>query len=211
MRSDIKTIIFKLINSLFLLIILATPIAIINYDVLYLKNNIPEQSLTEYTQAFLLLCTAVAFAYLGQTNKLYRRTAFLIAGFFTCLLIRELDLFFDHLIFHGFWVYPALSVAIAALIYANQQRERTISALAEVMKNNYFPILCLGLGITLVYSRLFGMGSMWHQILGDNFQRIVKNIAEESSELLGYTLIFYASINYVYFYIKQYKASIKNN
>ena len=205
MHSDINTIISKLINFLFLLAILTIPIAIINYDVIYLKNNITEQSLTEYIQAFLLLGTSSAFAYLGQTEKLYRRTAFLIAAFFICLLIRESDLFFDQLVFHGFWVYPAFSIAIFALIYANQQREQTITALAEVMKNNYFPILCLGLGITLVYSRLFGMGYMWHQILGDDFQRIVKNIAEESSELLGYILIFYASINYVFYYKKPIK------
>lgn len=204
MHSYINTIISKLTNFLFLLIILTIPIAIIYYDVIYLKNNIPEQSLTEYTQEFLLLGTTVVFAYLGQTRKLYKRTAFLMAAFFCCLLIRELDLFFDQLIFHGFWIFPALSVALSTLIYANQQREQTLKALAEVMKNSYFPILCLGLGITLVYSRLFGMGGIWHQILGDNFQRIVKNIAEESSESLGYTIIFYAAVNYFFYYKKQY-------
>ena len=39
-------------SFLFLLIILITPIAIIGYDVVFLKNNIPENSLTEYTQTF---------------------------------------------------------------------------------------------------------------------------------------------------------------
>ncbi|OBU40594.1 hypothetical protein AYY26_21165 [Photobacterium phosphoreum] len=210
MNSNINTIISKIMSFLFILIILTTPIAIIGYDVIFLKNNIPENSLTEYSQTFLLLGTTAAFTYLGYTKKLYDRTAFLIASFFICLLIRELDLFFDQLIFHGFWVYPALSIAISAIIYANQQREKTITALVEVMTNSYFPILCLGLGITLVYSRLIGMGAMWHQILGDDFQRIVKNIAEESSELLGYTIIFYASVNYVLFYIKQHTIAPKN-
>lgn len=207
MHSDINIIISKLMNFLFLLIILAIPIAIITYDVIFLKNNLPEESLTEYTQSFLLLGTITTFAYLGKAKKLYQRASFLVAAFFTCLLIREQDLFFDHVIFHGFWVYPTLLIAISALIYANQQREKTIEALAEIMKNIYFPILCLGIGITLVYSRLFGMGEIWHQILGDSFQRIVKNIAEESSELLGYILIFYASINYALFYRK---SDIKN-
>lgn len=202
MRSDINIIISKFINFIFLLMILTIPIAIINYDVIYLKDNIPEQSLTEYTQELLLFGCSMSFAYLGITRVLYRRCAFLVAAFFACLLIRELDLFFDQLVFHGFWVYPASIIAIIALIYANQEREQTLTALAEFMKNNYFPILCLGLGITLVYSRLFGMGSMWHQILGHDYHRVVKNIAEESSELLGYTLIFYASINYVYSYLK---------
>ncbi|CEO41603.1 hypothetical protein C0Z01_14725 [Photobacterium kishitanii] len=207
MRSDTNIIFLKIINFIFLLVILTTPFIIINYDVIYLKNNIPEQSLTEYTQELLLFGCSISFAYLGMTQALYRRCAFLIAGFFSCMLIRELDLFFDQLVFHGFWVYPASIIAFITVIYASQEREQTLSALAEFMKNNYFPILCLGLGITLVYSRLFGMGSMWHQVLGHDYHRIVKNIAEESSELLGYVLMFYASINYVYSYFKHQTSS----
>ncbi|SMY35408.1 hypothetical protein [Photobacterium andalusiense] len=202
MRSDINIIMSKLINFIILAIILTIPIAVIDYDVIYLKDNIPEQSLTEYTQELLLFICTMIFFYLGITKVIYRRCAFIVAGFFTCMLIRELDLFFDQLVFHGFWVYPAAAIAIMALIYANQQRQQTLSALAEFMSNSYFPILCLGLGITLIYSRLFGMGEMWHLVLGNDFHRVVKNIAEESSELLGYCLMFYASINYVVSYLK---------
>lgn len=202
MRSDINIIISKLINFIILAIILTIPIAVIDYDVLYLKDNVPEHSLTEYTQELLLFICTMVFFYLGLTKIIYQRCAFLIAGFFACMLIRELDLFFDQWVFHGFWVYPAAVIAIMALIYAGQQPKKTLSALAEFMSNSYFPILCLGLGITLVYSRLFGMGDMWQMILGNDYHRIVKNIAEESSELLGYCLMFYATINYVISYLK---------
>lgn len=39
---------------------------------------------------------------------------------------------------------------------------------------------------------------IWHQVMGSDFQRIVKNIAEETTELLGYTIIIYAAVNYVF-------------
>ncbi len=54
MRSDTNIIFLKIINFIFLLVILTTPFIIINYDVIYLKNNIPEQSLTEYTQDIII-------------------------------------------------------------------------------------------------------------------------------------------------------------
>lgn len=46
------------------------------------------------------------------------------------------------------------------------------------------------------------MGSFWHQVMGDDYIRIVKNIAEEGTEILGYTIIFYTSVNYLISYLK---------
>lgn len=42
------------------------------------------------------------------------------------------------------------------------------------------------------------MDVFWHQVMGSDFQRIVKNIAEETTELLGYTIIIYAAVNYIF-------------
>ena len=66
------------------------------------------------------------------------------------------------------------------------------------MKNKNFTILYVGLAIVFVFSRLFGMDVFWHQVMGSDFQRIVKNIAEEASELLGYTIITYVAINCIF-------------
>ena len=66
------------------------------------------------------------------------------------------------------------------------------------MKNKNFTILYVGLAIVFVFSRLFGMEVFWYQVMGSDFQRIVKNIAEETTELLGYTIVIYAAANYVF-------------
>ncbi|WP_236689927.1 hypothetical protein [Photobacterium angustum] len=73
---------------------MSLPIWVIRFDVLVLKNNIPEQSATEYIEQLLLLGTALCYAYIGWVSSYRRRVAVLVSAFFSCMLIRELDSFF---------------------------------------------------------------------------------------------------------------------
>ncbi|MUI53040.1 hypothetical protein [Aliivibrio fischeri] len=202
MSSSLKFISFKFINFFFLLVLVSMPVLVIRYDVLVLQNTISEQSATEYVEQLLLLASVLSFAYIGWDNAAYRRASFLIAAFFSCMLIREFDAFFDNLVYHGFWAVPAITVALIAIGYGLTDRNNVLLGLSKMMKQSHFPVLCLGLAILLVFSRLFGMGDMWQQVMGDGYLRVVKNMVEEGSELLGYTVIFYASINYVFSYIR---------
>lgn len=58
-------------------------------------------------------------------------------------------------------------------------------------------LLITGVMLLLVFSRLFGMGSFWHNIMGADYVREVKIIAEEGTELLAYCLIAFASVKTV--------------
>lgn len=205
MSSQLKFISLKFINFFFLLMLVALPVLVIRYDVLILQNTTSEQSATEYVEQLLLLGSILSFAYIGWDNTAYRRASFLVSAFFSCMLIREFDAFFDHLVYHGFWAVPAITVAFLAIGYALTDRENVVLGLSKMMKKPHFSVLCLGVAIILVFSRLLGMGDMWHQVMGDNYLRVVKNMVEEGSELLGYTVIFYASINYVFSYIRMPK------
>ncbi|MCD9518055.1 hypothetical protein AYY26_09640 [Photobacterium phosphoreum] len=198
MSKHFNYIVMKFINFIFILILMILPIIAVRYDVLTLHNNIPEQSLTEWTEEMFLAITAGSFLFIGFTDKKHHHGFILISAFFFCMLIRELDSFFDNAVFHGFWVYPAIITAITALYYSIQKRENTLNTLYLFVKDKNFPILCIGLAIIFVFSRLFGMEVFWHQVMGSDFQRIVKNIAEETTELLGYTIIIYAAANYVF-------------
>lgn len=208
MCTQYKLIIFKMLNFFSLLLLVSLPIWVIRFDVLVLNNNIPEQSATEYIEQLLLLGTVFCYAYIGWDSQYHRRAAILVSAFFTCMFIRELDSFFDRYIHHGFWIIPVLIVAVFAIGYALTDRKNTLLNLEKIINSNNFSLLCLGIAILFVFSRLFGMGSFWHQVMGDNFVRIVKNIAEESTELLGYTIIFYASVKYLISYLR---SSTDNN
>lgn len=57
------------------------------------------------------------------------------------------------------------------------------------MKVKEFDILVLGMAMLLVFSRLYGMGDFWKEVMDENYIRIIKNISEEAIELLSYLII----------------------
>ena len=60
--------------------------------------------------------------------------------------------------------------------------------------------------ITLfVFSRMFGRKVLWKAIMDDKFLRVVKDAAEECTELFGYLLIVFAAIEYYYAFKKKEK------
>ncbi|MDD1780244.1 hypothetical protein LRP49_03425 [Enterovibrio sp. ZSDZ35] len=200
-RNNQSNTIFKALCHFFsLALLVALPVLVVQIDINVLHNGLSEQSLTEYLENVLLLSTIACYVLIAVKKPDFRHFGVLVAGFFLCLFIRELDKWFDDNFWHGFWVYPAAIVASSALIYALTNKLAMLNSFARFVKNRNFTFLCLGLAILLVFSRLFGMGELWHSILTDGYVRTAKNVAEEGLELLAYFIILYASVRYVYDY-----------
>ncbi len=156
---------------------------------LFFTSNFGESSFVEVAQEVLIGLSAVITFYLAYCRK---NTAYvLIAGFFTCMFIRELDAVFDQ-IFHGSWAYLAIAVAISCVYFAIKKTgfKNLVNALGEVVSTRPFVAVLLGMVCVLVFSRLFGIGYIWLTILGDGYVREAKNFAEETCELFGYMQIF---------------------
>lgn len=165
-------------------------------DIMLFGFDVGEDSLTEVTQQTLLFLVVCCFVYISRINPQQRHFHMLLAGFFACMLIRELDAYFDRLVQHGFWFYPAILVALTSIAYAWQENKATVTALAAFMDHKCFYCLSSALMIILFFSRLFGMGDLWQELMADNYDRQVKNSIEEGIELLGYSLLFYSSLVY---------------
>jgi hypothetical protein len=60
----------------------------------------------------------------------------------------------------------------------------------------------------LVFSRLFGMGALWHAILGEGYARLAKTTVEEGIELLTYSMWLAGSVDY---YWRQRLLATKRN
>lgn len=166
-------------------------------DFVLLNGNVGEISVTEMLQQLLLIVTSASFAYLAKEKSEVKHAALLISAFFAVLFIREMDFWFDKIV-HGAWVVPALLVAGSAIFYAIKNGKRTIDQLALILASPHMNLLVTGVVLLLVFSRLFGMGSFWHNVMGDGYVRVVKNIAEEGIELLAYCLIAFASLKTVH-------------
>ncbi|OKB65810.1 hypothetical protein BHU62_15710 [Serratia marcescens] len=175
---------------------LAALVGLVFFDVHWLHNFVHETSLTETTQALLLVAIAGGFFAAARRQAERRYAWMLVGGFFLCMLIREMDFAFDAL-WHGAWVWFALSVALACLWQAARHIAATVRGLAYVVTHPGYGMMCAGLLCILVFSRLFGMSALWQTLMLDGYNRVVKNMVEEGCELLGYGLCLLATASYM--------------
>jgi hypothetical protein len=138
------------------------------------------------------LSSAVLMALAAWKRPEARGFLALVAGFFGVMLIREADMFLD-VITQGFWIYPALALSVAVIVYAARQRGTVIAPAIESASTKPFAYLIVGLLLVIVFSRAFGTGQLWEEVMGEDYRRIYKSVIQEGIELLGYVLVFFGA------------------
>lgn len=181
------------ILEFFVLVVLmiAVPL-VIAMDVVWLGHGVTERSVTEVSQAGLLLISAILIGVTAVRIPDSRGFLVLVAGLFTAMLIRELDAYLD-VISQGFWLYPALLVSLAATVFALKHRDTVIAPMIEFSRTKSFTCIAVGLLIVVLFSRLFGTGQLWQAIMGEDYRKLYKSIIQEGLEQLGYVLICFGS------------------
>lgn len=192
---DYKKDILRLLNGLVPAAAICTiPAILIWLDTAVFGMDCRETGIVETAQSLVLLTTVTLLSILIKVAKDLRGGLILATGFFSTLLIREQDAFFD-VVYHGFWVVPALVVTAVALIYAWRYRNTIRDGLMDVRNNHHFAALTLGLFLLLGYSRVFGNKMIWKTICTNEFFS-AKHAAEEGTELVAYAIIMYWAICY---------------
>ena len=164
-------------------------------DLAVFHTQILEISFTEITQEIMLFVCALLFWMApGTANE--RGLKILIGGFFACLLMRELDGLFDP-IAHSAWCWPFSLIGLLCIwsAFKPASARHSFEALAAFTRTPVFGALSTGLGV-LVFSRVFGMGTLWHVVLSEGYARLAKTAAEEGVELLTYSMWLAAAIEY---------------
>ena len=172
-------------------LMIAVPL-VIAIDVLWLKHGVTERSVTEISQAGLLLVSAILIGATAWRDPGSRGFLVLVAGLFTAMLIREIDAYLD-VISQGFWLYPALLASLAAIVYALRHRGTVIGPMIDFSKTKSFTCVAVGLLIVVLFSRLFGTGQLWQAVMGEDYRKLYKSIIQEGLEQLGYVLICFGS------------------
>ena len=176
-------------------VLIAITTGFIFLDILVFDNGISETSVTELGQETIVAMICLFFFVKAYQDSEQRGAFTLIMGFFLCILIRELDGVFDQ-IAHGSWVWFALTVTFISIAIAIREGKRTLKGLIHFITHPSHGMLVAGLLCILLFSRLFGMGILWSKLLGEDYNRTVKNMVEEGSELFGYTLCLICVIWY---------------
>lgn len=157
-------------------------------------DRFSETGLTELVQLITLATIVVLMLCHAWQKPTLRPISIQLAGFYLILAIRELDWWTDTRIGDHTWQIGVCLVLLWQLIYAWQIRHRWAEIWLRFSRTVGFGILAAGTLVVTVHSRLFGRESVWEAVMGDGYQRIVKNAAEESIELLGFALILIGSI-----------------
>ena len=200
MKKELSFVVKNFLYFILTGVICALVLGCIFLDLHYFKY-VPERGFVEHTQELLIFLSASIFLYLAFNRK--TSALWLVGGFLACMFIRELDSVFDK-IFHGAWAYIAIPFACFCVYKAWKEGiEEIINSLSEFMRTQAFIRLSSGLLTVLVFSRLIGYKPMWKLAMGKHYYWNVKFIAEEGTELFGYSIIFLAAIEYAYYLLNK--------
>lgn len=161
-----------------------------------------EHSYTEWGQVVMLIMIIGLFFWSARLDKDKQPAPIAVAGFFTMSLIREFDMYLD-LIFDGLWQVIALVTLLITILLVYRQKAFFKASVIYLFKTTAFGFIAAGFLTTFVFSRLYGRGTFWKQVMEDGYMRTVKNASEESIELLGYAIIFFGAIEYFRHLLKE--------
>lgn len=206
-NSIIKTIIKILAYAIILLGI---------FGILYVDANrggkiFKENSLTEWSQIILILLSALIFYRSGSIDKNYSPLMKLFIGMLSIACIREFDGLLDRYVFDGAWQILVLIIISLSFLFIYKHRNALINLIVKFVKLVSFGIIESGFLIIMVFSRLFGQKIFWYSVMQKAYLRSVKDVAEESLELLGYSLIFIGSLEFLLFCKRNVSLELKNN
>lgn len=106
---------------------------------------------------------------------------------------RELDNFTLELGSRAGYLGIALLPVGWGLSVAARARGRLLEQLAAFSRTSGFSLSLAGFLIVVVYAQILGQKALWMAVLSPDVYRPVKEIVEESSELLGYLLMLFGA------------------
>jgi hypothetical protein len=192
-KGDFSGLAAVMLEYLKLVVLTVAVPLMVAVDVLWLEHGIKEKSVTELAQKGLLLLSALLIGLSARRHTESRGFLVLVAGLFAAMFIREADVYFD-MVAQGSWLYPALAVSLLAIVYASRQRGTVIAPLIGNLQTKSFNYIMIGLILVVLFSRLFGTGQLWREVMGEDYRNLYKSMIQEGLELLGYVLICFGSV-----------------
>lgn len=147
----------------------------------------------ELVQLLLALGTGVLFAMLSRERPRSAQlmTFFAALSFVACA--RELDNYTLELGSRDAYKLLAVPPLLWAVAVALRARGRLLEQFEAFSRTSAFSLLLAGFLIVVVYSQIVGQKVLWLAVLDADVYRPVKDLVEESSELLGYILMLFGA------------------
>ncbi len=152
----------------------------------------------EVLESIFTLSTALIFLFAARVDSTRESCVILLTGVLFCIFIRESDYFLDVLVAPHVWKVLVSLMLVFMAGYVATHLNRVVVSVSDFTHHSSFGIFLSGLLVVIVFSRLFGHGEFWKELLHRGQYRIVKTIVEEGVELMGYFLLLIASCEYLH-------------
>ncbi len=119
----------------------------------------------ETLESIFALLTALTFLVAGRVDKTRAPCVIMLAWFLFCLFIRESDHFLAVLISRHAWKVLVSFMLVLVFIYIVKNGKRVMASILEFLNQPSFGIFLSGLLVLVVFSRLFGYGGFWKELL----------------------------------------------
>ncbi|MBB3142849.1 hypothetical protein [Halomonas organivorans] len=174
-------------------------IAALLQGVLYEANQLgvmrfSESGFTEIAQTLLLLGATALVLMTRRLDHQWPHVTLLLLGLLGASLIREQDAWLDAYVFDGAWELLVTLLVVPILLIVLRGRLSFAAELERYAATFSGGLFAAGFLATYVFSRLYGRSDLWQAILGEHYLRIVKDAAEEVTELFGCTLLLLAML-----------------
>lgn len=176
-----------------LMALLILVVLVVRLDVVVFGDSISEASFTEAMHVLLTLATGLIFVRGAARYAQARGYLVLVATMCGLIVIRENDYLLDY-IWHGFWKWPALALGLTGLTIGLSYRGTLAIPFLQHFQTRSGTFMYCGFLLLVVFSRLFGTGSLWEPVMGDDYDPRIKGIVQEGLELLGSGLIGFGAI-----------------
>ncbi|WP_280538818.1 hypothetical protein [Chromohalobacter sp. 11-W] len=186
-----------LLRALCYILIVAGIMQLVMLDAQSGVDQFSETSLTELTQSALLLLSSLLMAYIYRHPDTIPHVSLLLGTFLFASFVRENDAWLDIYVFDGAWQVIVTLIVLPTLFVVIRHRHAFAEEFKSISNSLGFGMFAAGFLTTYVFSRLYGRSAFWEAMLGDHYQRVIKDAAEEVTELAGYMLLFFACIELV--------------
>ncbi|MFG6176643.1 hypothetical protein ACGTN6_05325 [Halomonas sp. THAF12] len=177
------------------MLLIAALLQAVLFEATHMPNlRFTELGLTEPMQTLLLLGAMILVLVTRRVDGSLPHLTLLLIGLFGASLIREQDSWLDQFVFDGAWQVMVTLLVLPILFVVIRNGRAFAAELERFGMTLSGGLFAAGFFGTYVFSRLYGRGEMWRNLLADHYLRVFKDAAEEITELFGYTLMFIAMV-----------------
>ncbi len=204
-----KTICFNVVRQFIYLCIIFSFIFFMHFlSAHYHRHTFAEGGVVENLQLTLLLSSGIIFLMQIRLRPEYAPVLWLLASCSFLASCRELDRFFDHNLPIISWkigfIFPLI-----AFYKAYRRRWYLKKALLRFFTSPSFYMMCCAMIIILPIAQCIGHRPFVTNVLGTPRIAYIKELFEESTEAMGYLLIFLSSIECFWSLPKTVKIHLK--